>query len=117
MKLKEAFEIWDTTDVEQFESVGSGGEDNSSKAMDAISRIIEHARAMRLRPISSAPKDGSYMLLFGDSGYLTTPLRCEVGRWDARYRPHHPWQTHSNDAFEDGGEPPLYWMPLPEINQ
>ncbi len=66
-----------------------------------------------LHPIETAPKDGTYVLLFGESGYTTTPLRCCVGHYDAEYRPLSPWQTHSNDPFEDGGDPPIYWMELP----
>jgi hypothetical protein len=66
---------------------------------------------MELQPIETAPRDGTYILLFGDSGYMGTPLRASVGHWDAEYRPRHPWQTHSNDAFEDNGGPPTHWMP------
>ena len=69
---------------------------------------------MKLKPISTAPRDGTYILLFGDSGYTTTPLRCEVGHYDPEYRSHNPWQTHSDDAFTDGGELPTHWLPLPE---
>jgi len=72
----------------------------------------------KLLPIKTAPKDGTYILLFGDSGYTTTPLRCCVGHWDAEYRPLTPWQTHSNDAFIAGGVEPTHWLPLPEnINE
>jgi hypothetical protein len=66
------------------------------------------------RPLDSAPKDGTYMLLAGKSGYTTTPLRVEVCRYDPEYRPRQPWVNHANDSFLDGGGPPLYWHPLPE---
>lgn len=69
---------------------------------------------MKLLPIETAPKDGTYILLFGPSGYTTTPLRCQVGHWDAEYRPLDPWQTYSNDSFCDSGEAPTHWLPLPE---
>ena len=69
---------------------------------------------MNWQPIETAPKDGRFILLAGDSGYYTTPLRVEVCRWYPEYRPLNPWQNHANDAFSDGGGPPLYWMPLPE---
>lgn len=68
-----------------------------------------------LNPIETAPKDGRFILLFGPSGYMTTPLRCEIARWYPEYRPHNPWQTHSNDAFTDGGGEPTHWMELPEL--
>lgn len=67
----------------------------------------------QLQPIETAPRDGTWVLLFGPSGYTTTPLRCEVARWYPSYRPLNPWQNHSNDAFTDGGPEPTHWMPLP----
>ena len=70
---------------------------------------------MELQPIETAPRDGTYILLFGKSGYTTTPLRCQVGHYDADYRPLNPWQTHSNDAFTDGGKEPIYWAPIPSL--
>jgi len=69
----------------------------------------------KLRPIETAPKDGRYILLFADSGYTTTPFRCQVCRWYPEYRPRDPWVTHSNDCFSDGGTEPTHWMPLPEL--
>ena len=66
-----------------------------------------------LQPIETCPKDGSYFIAWGPSGYTTTPLRCEVCHWDANYRPLNPIQTHSNDAFTDGGASATYWSPLP----
>jgi hypothetical protein len=69
--------------------------------------------AFKLQTIETAPRDGTYVLLFGDSGYVTTPLRCKVCRYDAEYRPRQPWVTYSNDSFEDSGPPALYWTPLP----
>lgn len=69
------------------------------------------------RLIDTAPKDGSYILLLGPSGYITTPLRAEVGHYDPEYRPRNPWQTYSNDAFTDSGGPATHWLPLPEIEE
>lgn len=69
-----------------------------------------------LNPIETAPKDGRFILLFGPSGYMTTPLRCEIARWDPEYRPGSPWQTYSNDVFcICGGSEPTHWMELPEL--
>lgn len=69
-------------------------------------------RERKLRPIETAPRDGTFILLFGDSGYTTTPLRCEVGRWcDYKNR----WNDHGGDSFTDGGSPPTHWLPLPEF--
>lgn len=67
------------------------------------------------QPIETAPRNGTFILLAGPSGYRTTPLRVEVCSYEPDYRPHNPWQTHSRDAFTDGGEEPTHWMPLPEM--
>lgn len=64
-----------------------------------------------LLPMSSAPRDGKYVLLFGDSGYMTTPFKCAVCKYDAEFRPHRPWIDHADNAFE--GEP-VGWLPLPK---
>ena len=66
-------------------------------------------------PISTAPRDKTYVLVAGDSGYSTTPLRVEVCRYDDDYRPLNPWVNHSDDAFTDGGGEPKWWMPLPPV--
>jgi len=68
-----------------------------------------------LHPIETAPKDGSYIILFGPSGYSTTPFRAAICHYDAEYRPLQPWVTHSNDSFEDGGAPATHWTVLPSI--
>lgn len=69
----------------------------------------------KLQPIGTAPKDGTWILLFAPSGYGTTPLRCEVCRYYPEYRPLQPWQNHANDSFLDGGEAPTHWLPLPYV--
>jgi hypothetical protein len=66
-----------------------------------------------IRPMETAPLDGTYILLFGPSGYRGTPLRCEVCRWDPVYRPRNPWLTYAGNGFSDTGEPPVGWLPLP----
>jgi len=67
-----------------------------------------------MEPIETAPRDGTYILLFGPSGYYSTPFRCEIGKYDAEYRPLSPWINHANDSFEDGGPGPTHWAPIPE---
>lgn len=66
------------------------------------------------RPIETAPKDGSWILLRGESGYVRTPYRVAVGHWAVEYRPLSPWQTSERCSFGDDGAPPTHWMPLPE---
>ena len=70
---------------------------------------------MKLKPIETAPKDGRYILLFGDSGYTTTPLRCEICHWEADYRPLQPWVDYEGNSFLDGGAEPLYWAEILDI--
>lgn len=67
------------------------------------------------QPIETAPKNGSFILLAGPSGYIGTPLRVEVCQYDEKYRPLQPWVTYAGDSFEDSGEPATYWMPLPKL--
>lgn len=69
------------------------------------------------QPIETAPKDGTYIILAAPSGYTGTPLRVEVCKYDAEYRPLQPWVNHSNDSFTDGGVEPTHWMPLPPQEQ
>jgi len=66
-----------------------------------------------MQPMSTAPLNRTWVILFGDSGYTGTPYRCEVCRYDPEYRPLNPWQNHANNAFSDGGEQPIGWLPLP----
>ena len=70
-------------------------------------------------PLQTAPRDGTYMLLFGPSGYNGVTIRCEISCWLAsRAHPENEtlgWRTHSGDAFTDGGGPPVGWLPLPMI--
>ena len=65
----------------------------------------------QLKPIETAPK-GRYILLFGKSGYMDTPLRCAVGRW-CRHKQR--WNDHAGDAFTDDGGEPTHWIPLPTV--
>lgn len=68
---------------------------------------------MTLQPIETAPRDGTWIILFGPSGYTSTPLRCEICHWEPEYREAHAWRDHSNDSFLDGGGEPTYWCPIP----
>jgi hypothetical protein len=67
----------------------------------------------RWRPIETAPRDGTYIIIAGNSGYMTTPLRAGVCRFDNEYREPYSWRNYANDSFLDGGEPPIVWIPLP----
>jgi hypothetical protein len=84
---------------------------NESQGVE-LPKIQKYMRG-QLQPMDTAPKDGSYIILAGDSEYNGTPLRYAVCKYDADYRPLQPWVTHSGDSFLDGGRAPLFWMPLP----
>lgn len=66
----------------------------------------------KLKPISTAPHN-RFVLVAGDSGYSTTPLRFEVCRYDSSRE---DWRDYSNDSYSDGGGEPLYWMEIPEVD-
>lgn len=72
------------------------------------------AQANTWQPIETAPRDGSFILLAGPSGYGSTPLRVAVCRYNGEY--FDPWRDHANDGWLDGGETPTHWLPLPEIS-
>ena len=66
----------------------------------------------KINPIATIPHN-RFVILFGRSGYHGTLWRCEVGRHAPHEYPRAPWRNHANDSFEDGGEPPIGWLPLP----
>ena len=72
---------------------------------------------MTLKPIEYAPRDGTWIILFGPSGYTTTPLRCEVCKYDMSRDARQRWVNHSNDSFLDGGDAPTHWLSLPQLNK
>lgn len=77
-------------------------------------KIVDALNHLTWRPIETAPRDGSYVLLAGPSGFDQPRLRVHVGQWsmvqnDARKR----WIIHNSNDFTDDGEPPTLWMPLP----
>jgi hypothetical protein len=69
----------------------------------------EDTQSPTWQPIETAPRDGSYVLVAGKSGYSSTPLRVEVCRWE-----HDGWRNHAHDWFTDGGEESHLWAPLPK---
>ena len=77
--------------------------------------IVAAAKDTGLRPIETAPKDGTFILLFGPSGYVNTPFRCVVACWDAEHRPNDPWVDYGGECFSASGEAPTHWMPLLKV--
>jgi hypothetical protein len=60
-------------------------------------------------PLSEGfPKD-RHVMLRGASGYVTTPHRVMVAKFDTGYG---EWRTCQNDRVTDDGEMPTHWMEL-----
>lgn len=58
-----------------------------------------------LKPMSEAPTNGNWILLFGKLG---NHVRCEVCRYN------HYWETQREEDFsQDGACPPVGWLPIP----
>lgn len=77
---------------------------------DTQAAEVDRLFRQTLRPMKDAPIDRrEYVLLFGESGYITTPLRCEV----CRYSSWGGWTNHAGDLFLAGGSEPVGWLPLP----
>jgi hypothetical protein len=73
--------------------------------------------SLDLRPMASAPKDGTFIYLYGGSGYVTFPFRVVIGRWVKAYRDY--WIDIEGDNFSDAGDArdPLFWSPIPKEHQ
>ena len=82
---------------------------------DSLPKWMQKSNKFKMKTMATAPRDERYIILFGDNGYSTTPLRCEMCRYDAQYRPLQPWVNHTNDSFEDSGGSPIDWINVPSI--
>jgi hypothetical protein len=106
---------WRGVSAPAYFAANLGRDENRRKLWDAISRVNRKPESP-WKPISTIPedlKDGRWLLLRGESGYINRPYRAHVAHWDAEYRPHNPWQTSEGGAFEDDGGPPTHYMELP----
>ena len=79
---------------------------------DMLNELEQIENKGTLQDIITAPKNGTYILVAGKSGYKTTPLQFDVCRYDSIYHPLAPWINYSNKSIEFE---PLYWMPLPSL--
>jgi hypothetical protein len=94
------------------QSVDIGEWDDDHPLNDEDELITEVNRLFRptLFSMDDAPNN-EYVLLFGESGYGSTPLRCEVCQFFPNWG---GWRTYAGDRFGDTGNPePVGWLPLP----
>ena len=86
--------------------------ENVDEVLREIWDEAQRQAAPTWQPIDTAPKDGTWILLAGDSGYTTTPFRVSVCQYsfDTYYS---WWRDHAGDNFRDDGDEPTHWMPLP----
>jgi hypothetical protein len=80
------------------------------RTYDELQRLLHELKKYTWRPITTAPRNGTFILVRGDSGYTTTPYRMAVCQWSRDYG---GWMTHSHDRFTDGGDDATEWMPVP----
>jgi hypothetical protein len=86
--------------------------DTKAALADRDATIARLREAQAWQPIETAPKDGTFVLVSGDSGYVSTPRYVEVGRFIPAYRDY--FVDISGDSFTDAWpEHPTHWMPLP----
>lgn len=94
----------------QSAEIGDWDDDNPLNHSDTQAAEVDRLFGQTLRPMKDAPiEKREYVLLFGESGYITTPLRCEV----CRYSSWGGWTNHAGDLFLAGGSEPVGWLPLP----
>lgn len=91
--------------------IGEWEDSNPLNYSDTQVKEVDKLFTQTLRPMEDAPiEKREYVLLFGESGYITTPWRVEV----CRFYHHYGWLNHAGDRFTDSGSEPVGWLPLPE---
>ena len=94
----------------QSANIGDWHDKHPLNIVDKQEKEVERLFGQTIRPMKDAPQD-RFILLFGESGYGSTPLRCEVCQF---YSDWGGWRTYAGDYFGDTGNPePVGWLPLP----
>lgn len=82
----------------------------------------ECAQSDKWKPIATAPKDGTFIMLLMDSGYSSTPYCVIIAQFVSGYVKHegkdHRWRDHANDSVFDGYQRIIGWKEweVPEID-
>lgn len=82
----------------------------------------EAAELLEWKPISSAPRDGTFVELRGDSGYKKYPYRIFIGHYNSDYEApirangsngdEWAWRTVQGGHVTDDGAFPTHWRPV-----
>lgn len=102
----------------------------SSEAFEQSSILLIQEAVRRLRTRSAgwrslehAPRDGTYVELRGDSGYLGYPYRIMIARyekerghknWTQQFNDLRCWRTVAGDLCTDDGEMPTHFREIQE---
>jgi hypothetical protein len=82
----------------------------------SLADLLAKTRAPEWRPIESAPKDGTAILIYGPELLREIDGHCAVARWQATGSNSIAWWTISEGKcgpFDLRGPSPTHWMPLP----
>lgn len=72
------------------------------------------------KPLDSAPRDGTFVELRGDSGMKSYPYRVMIAKydrdherrgWTQQFNDPHCWRTVLGDSVTDDGPMPSHWRP------
>lgn len=111
-----ASETWLTKDrIDLLEQLLLSEEQDHPSRTGLIRIMAEMARAAlqpasAWQPIETAPKDGTFVLLYPSRGWVSDvePYDCEVGYWDSD---DNVWRSYGPIAEDYHG--PTHWCPLP----
>jgi Lar family restriction alleviation protein len=78
--------------------------------LDKVAAVISwNRRASGWQPISTAPRDGTEVLLWFSGPETATPHGRKIGRWSGRVHGF-PWNCGASSFPADA---PTHWQPLP----
>lgn len=64
--------------------------------------------------IDSYRKEMGYVVVLGESGYISTPYQSAVAIMDPEYRPDDPWVDHSSECLSSSGLKPMFYRTIPD---